>query len=139
MQAQKIVLGSILAAIVGYFIVVPIYDIFSNTIHFNPLIMLGIGIILAVILVKWFGKMGSFVTLSMLVGAGVVLIVLGLVFTVQAVSWDTLNADAPSGADDGSGDVTDDESDSACCGSTAAVMAVATSWLGLVWTKRRSR
>lgn len=93
-NSQRLVLGTILAAIVGYFIVVPIYEILSSTVQLDPLVMLGIGIILAVILVKSFGKIGSFVTLGMLVVLGLALIIVGFALSSQAVSWSEVSDDS---------------------------------------------
>lgn len=81
MNPQKMVIATILAAIVGYFIVVPIYDILSGTVHLDPLVMLGIGIIMAVVLVKVFGQIGSLITLGMLVVLGFALIIIGIVLS----------------------------------------------------------
>ena len=75
---QKWILAMILAAIVGYSIAVPIYAILSDVVHLDPLVMLGIGLIMAVVLVKVFAKIGSFVTLGMIVFVGAVLIVIGI-------------------------------------------------------------
>lgn len=77
----------IMAAIVGYFIVVPIYEILSGTVHLDPITMLGIGIIMAVILVKVFVRMGSFVTLGMLLMLGVLLIIVGIAIDAEGIMY----------------------------------------------------
>ena len=78
MKPQMLVLGMILAAICGYFIVVPIYEILSGAVNLTPITMLGIGIIMAVVLVKIFARIGSIVTLGMLLALGVILIIVGI-------------------------------------------------------------
>jgi len=56
MRAAQVITGVVLAAIIGYLIGKPIYDIMEATISLSPLVMLGIGIIAAVFLIRFWAK-----------------------------------------------------------------------------------
>lgn len=71
----KATIIAILVAMVKYFIIAPIYD---KAVNLSPLVMLGVGIIVVVILFKIFTTFGSFITIGMFVIVGIVLIVIGL-------------------------------------------------------------
>jgi len=72
---------AILVALVKYFIIPPIYDKAANL---DPLVILGIGIIVVVILFKVLTKIGSIIIISMLVFVGFVLIVIGFAMSGSA-------------------------------------------------------
>lgn len=69
----KASITAILVALVKYFIIPPIYDKAANL---DPLVILGIGIIIGAILFKFLTKIGSIITISMLVFAGFILMVM---------------------------------------------------------------
>ena len=77
----KAAITAILVALVKYFIIPPIYDKAANL---DPLVILGIGIIVVVILFKVLTKIGSIIIISMLVFVGFVLIVIGFAMSGSA-------------------------------------------------------
>lgn len=77
----KATITAILVALVKYFIIPPIYDKAANL---NPLVILGIGIILGAVLFKVLTKIGSIITISMLVFAGFILMVIGFAMSGSA-------------------------------------------------------
>lgn len=72
---------AILVAAIKYFIIPPIYDKVANL---DPLIILGIGIIIGAILFKFLTKIGSIITISMLVFTGLILMVMGFAMSGSA-------------------------------------------------------
>ena len=78
MNAPKLIVGTIFAAIIGFLIVVPLYDILQGVLEFNPFMLLGVGLIAAVIFIKIYTGLGNRISIPMIVGAGIFFIALGL-------------------------------------------------------------
>lgn len=69
--------GVVLAAIIGYLIGKPIYDIMETTVNLSPLVMLGVGLIAAIVLIRLWTGYGGRVTVPLIITFGLVLVVLG--------------------------------------------------------------
>lgn len=78
MKPAAIIPGLILAAVIGYLIGKPIYDILEATVSLSPFVMLGVGIIAAVVLIRVWAKQGKVITVGTLLMVGGILIVAGI-------------------------------------------------------------